>query len=456
MNTLTCRALTALALVAGLAGCHSRIPLIGSAPTYHFRTQSQEGALGKKVDVQLSDDDEFYSGGIRYEVPANGGLIATAKPVNTSVPITISLYTDGGGNEPIAKSEPGKKMEAPDLQPGTYFVVVSEPWKEAVKTRVSVVTVFKPQDPDLANGPYKTQTGARDLSPTGSVSDTVDYSAMRRTQFWKVSIPSGGLNLKFNPNGANLTAELIGPQGAPEKIDPVVGLKKDKLPGGDYFVKVYANDAGDSGKYDLSSAYVQGDVCENGGPACEIAGAEELKLPQDSKTADVDFNKAKAFHFYKASLKEKGRLTIVFKVLQPPRAKIQALFKKAPDDEGDRITGSSVTKDVEAPGDYYIQVAAPDAGDYGKYALQTIWQPANFISAEMVEKQTAGQCLLTVSAGSNQGVRSGAACTIVAGSNPAPIDSCVVDQAFSTLSKVRPLGSCARIPTQNVKVQISQ
>ena len=74
----------------------------------------------------------------------------------------------------------------------------------------------------------------------------------------------------------------------------------------------------------------------------------------------------------------------------------------------------------------------------------------------MLEKATAGGCMLTVSAGSNHGVRAGAACTIVAGANTSPIDSCVVDQAFPNLSKVRPTGNCSRIPLQNVKVQISQ
>ena len=75
MKTATFRALFALA-TAGLCGCHARVPLVGSAPEYRFRQQSQEGVLGKKTDVQLSDDAEFYAGGIRYEVPANGGLIA--------------------------------------------------------------------------------------------------------------------------------------------------------------------------------------------------------------------------------------------------------------------------------------------------------------------------------------------------------------------------------------------
>ena len=40
--------------------------------------------------------------------------------------------------------------------------------------------------------------------------------------------------------------------------------------------------------------------------------------------------------------------------------------------------------------------------------------------------------------------------------NTSPIDSCVVDQAFPNLSKVRPTGNCSKIPLQNVKVQISQ
>jgi len=55
--------------------------------------------------------------------------------------------------------------------------------------------------------------------------------------------------VKFDNHGANLSAEFVPPQGAPEKIDPVAGLAKNDLPAGDYFIKVYANDAGDAGRY---------------------------------------------------------------------------------------------------------------------------------------------------------------------------------------------------------------
>ena len=83
-----------------------------------------------------------------------------------------------------------------------------------------------------------------------------------------------------------------------------------------------------------------------------LEGAEELKLPSDSKTSDVDYAKSKQFHFYKASFKERGKLTITFKVLQPQRgSKVAAYFMKNPDDEGDRISGTSVTKDIEQPGE---------------------------------------------------------------------------------------------------------
>jgi hypothetical protein len=236
----------------------------------------------------------------------------------------------------------------------------------------------------------------------------------------------------------------------------VDSLKNEKLVGGDYEVNVDADHTKDAGKSDGTGVFVQRDLCENGGPACDIGGAEELKLPQDSKTADVDYDKAKAHHFYKATINEKGRLTIVFRLVQPARgSKVQALFKKSPVEKGDRLVGTSAVKDVDAPGDYFIQVTAPEPGERAKYALQTIWQPANFISSDMLEKATAGGCMLTVAAGSNNGVHAGAACTVV-GVNAAAIDACIVDQVFPNVSKVRPYGSCLRIPLQNVKVQISQ
>ena len=437
-----------------LAACHSRVPIIGSAPDYSIAKESRDGDLNRKQDVTLSDEGNQYMAGFRYELPAEGGLIASAKPVNPQAQITVSIYSEGSGNTPIAKGEPGKKVEATDLQPGIYYVTVAEPWKEAVRTRVELRTIFKPKDPDAAQQACKSQGTARELKETGAVEDSVDYSAQKRTCWWKVPLTSeGALSVKFDNNGANLSAELVPPQGAPEKIDPVAGLAKPDLPAGDYFVKVYANDAGDAGRYRLATVFKQGDTCKNGGPACSLEGAEELKLPSDSKTADVDYAKAKQFHFYKASFKEKGRLTITFKILQPPRgSKVAAYFMKTPDEEGDRIAGTSVTKEIDQPGDFYIRVQAPESGDYGKYAISTIFQPSNFIPADVVEIGRS-PCLLTVSAGTNQGVRPGLGCTVVTASGQA-LDSCVVDQTFPNLSKVKPANPRCNV-APNAKVQIS-
>ena len=444
-------------LAAAALGCHVRaIPVISTPPGFSVSHESVDGTLNKKQDATLSDEDNHYMAGFRYELPAPGSLIASAKPVNPQAQISVSIYSEGSGGEPIAKGEPGKKVEATELQPGTYYVTVQEPWKEAIRTRVELRTIYKPQDPDAAQQACKTQATARDLNPDkGQVEDGVDYSAQRRTCWWKVSLQSeGALAVKFNNNGNNLSADFVPAQGAPEKIDPVAGLNKPDLPAGDYFVKVYANDAGDAGRYSVATTFKQGDTCKNE-PHCSPETAEDLKLPSDSKTADVDVAKGKQFHFYKGSFKERGKLTISFKVLQPPRgSKVAAYFMKAQDDsEGDRISGTSVTKDIDNPGDYFIRVQAPETGDYGKYSIQTIWQPANFIAGDVVEIQKTPVCMLTVSAGTNQGVRANVGCTIV---NPAgqPVDSCVVDQVFPNLSKVKPGNArCNVAPT--AKVQIS-
>jgi hypothetical protein len=447
------RAALPLAALA-IAACHASWNPIAWPEKFSISKESQEGTLGKKQDVTLSNESNQYIAAFRYELPAPGGLIASAKPVNPQAQISLAVYSEGSGSEPIAKGEPGKKVEAKELQPGTYYVAVLEPWKDVIRTRVEVRTIYKPDDPDAAQQACKTQGTARELKADGSVEDSVDYSAQKRTCWWKVPLTAdGALAVKFDNRGANLSAEFVPPQGAPEKIDLVAGLAKNDLPAGDYFIKVYANDAGDAGRYRLVTMFKQGDTCKNGGPACSLEGAEELKLPSDSKTADVDYSRSKQFHFYKATLKERGKLTITFKVLQPPRgSKVAAYFMRNPDDEGDRISGSSVTKEIEQPGDFYVRVQAPESGDYAKYAIATIFQPSNFIPADVVEIGRS-PCLLTVSAGTNQGVRAGFGCTVVNASGQA-IDSCVVDQTFPNLSKVKPASARCNV-APNAKVQIT-
>ena len=303
-----------------IAACHAGWNPIAWPEKFSISKESQEGTLGKKQEATLSNEGNQYIAAFRYELPAPGALIASAKPVNPQAQISLAVYSEGSGSEPIAKGEPGKKVEAKELQPGTYYVAVMEPWKDVIRTRVEVRTIYKPEDPDAAQQACKTQGTARELKVDGAVEDSVDYSAQKRTCWWKVPLTAeGSLAMKFDSRGANLSAEFVPPQGAPEKIDPVAGLAKNDLAAGDYYIKVFANDAGDAGRYRLATSFKQGDTCKNGGPACSLEGAEELKLPSDSKTADVDYAKSKQFHFYKASFKERGKLTITFKVLQPQR-----------------------------------------------------------------------------------------------------------------------------------------
>ncbi|MFL5458097.1 MAG: hypothetical protein ACJ78X_16980 [Myxococcales bacterium] len=441
------RVVAVIVLAAGVACSHAPSQ---ERPAYDFRKSAVGLEPGRKAEGAFPSADSANQVAYRVAIPATGSLVASATAANPAARLGIEIYT--GGSAPLAKGAAAKPVETRQLPPGTYWIVVTN--AEKAETGFTLLALFKPDDPDLRGGPYRARSGARELPPDdGHVSDRVDYSGMTRTNYWRIDTPAqGDLKVTFDPEGANLVAEIEGPEGAPARIDPATGYEKNDLPAGDYYVKVYAVGPGDAGPYRLSTTFTV-DPCRNGGAACAREGAEELKLPQDSKVGEVDFKRAMQRHYYKASLQEKGRLTVAFKVLEPRGSKVAALFLR-PSEAPERIIGTG-TKEIDNPGDYYIEVIAPATGDYAKYSLQTTWQPANFVSGDVVELGR-NPCLLTVQAGTRQGVRAGAPCTIVVGSNPAAIDSCVVDQAFPNLCKVRPLGAGCHIPSQNVRVQISQ
>jgi hypothetical protein len=441
-----------LACAAFAAGCHARWFPLASAPDSNFRKSSSDGALNETVRGVLSGDG--FARSFRYQLPARGALLVSA--ASEGSPSRLGLEVYAGAEEPLASTEgrPDTRLTVQELGAGPVYVVVKEDWRNPRATRFRLTAVFKPEDPDQENGPYKARKGARPLSADqGLVGDAVDYSAMRRTNFWKIGLPvEGALTVRFNPRGQHLTAELISRDGAPAIIDPAAGLAKE-VPAGEYFVKVTADDAGDKGAYELSTGFQPADACRNGGPACAIEGAEDLKLPADSRTADVDFTRSMQFHFYKMVLKEKGRLTIVFKILDPQRgSKVAAFLLRTPAAEGERILGASKTVELD-PGDVYLKVEATEPGDFARYAVTSIFQPALYISGDVVEIQRRPTCLLTVSAGSNQGVRTAAGCTVVSRSGAAPTDACVVEEVYPNLSKIRPLAPGCRVaPTSKVQI----
>jgi hypothetical protein len=439
------RVVAVIVLAAGVACSHAPSQ---QQPVHDFRKSAVPVEPGRKAEGAFPSADSGNEVTYRVAIPAKGSLLASATAANPAARLEIEIYA--GDNTPVAKGDAGKPVETRQLSPGTSWVVVRDP--EKVETGFTFLALFKPADPDLHGGPYRARSGARELpADKGHVSDRVDYSGMTRTNYWRIDTPAeGDLKVSFDPQGANLVAEIEGPEGAPARIDPATGYEKKDLPPGDYYVKVHAVGPGDAGPYRLSTAFTA-DPCRYGGAACAREGAEELKLPQDSKVGEVDFRRSMQRHYYKASLKEKGRLTVAFKVLEPRGSKVAALFLRS--DEGAERIIDTGTKEIDSPGDYFIEVIAPASGDHARYSLQTTWQPANFVSGDVVELGR-NPCLLTVQAGTRQGVRAGAACTIVVGSNPAAIDSCVVTRPSRTCARW-PLGAGCRIPSQNVKVRIS-
>ena len=85
-----------------LAACHVRAIPFSTPPGFSVSKEAREGELGRKQDVTLSDEENHYIAAFRYDLPAPGGLTATAKPVNPQAQITVAIFSEGSGNEPIA------------------------------------------------------------------------------------------------------------------------------------------------------------------------------------------------------------------------------------------------------------------------------------------------------------------------------------------------------------------
>ena len=412
------------------------------------RENAQSADFGKKIEAEIDPAAGRWHDGRRVEVPADGSVIVKLKQTNPGAVLAVRVF--GEGNVPIAQGDATKPVRADDLHQGSFWIVVSA--TTAQPTHITESIVFKPADPDAAQSAEKTQAGAKEVTDVdgSKLAGTVDYSAMKRTQFWKlIGIAGGSLQIHFN-NGApkGVTAEVMPPGAAAEPIDPVAGWKKDNAPAGDYFVHVFAIDAGDAAQYELAVKYDQGDPCANGGDSCHAESADDLKAPSDTKTGEVDYNKAKAYHWYKLTAAQKGRVTFSFKA-QAKGSKVRAEVMPSVDaDDGDRVVGS-MSKDVEQGAAVLLRVSAPNRGDASKYTLTEVFQAANFINGKVVENDK--HCGLTVQAGSNQGVRAGVGCTVV-NSSGQPLGTAVVDQAFPNMSKVRMLGQCSMGGVEAVQI----
>jgi hypothetical protein len=78
--------------------------------------------------------------------------------------------------------------------------------------------------------------------------------------------------------------------------------------------------------------------------------------------------------------------------------------------------------------------------------------PVDSISCEILEVMSGG-CRFTVTCGAKQGVKPGAACSIV-NAKGAVIDGCVLDGIYPNVTRIRPLGFCSSIPRQGTTVRI--
>ncbi len=420
-----------------------------ASQSINLRASAVPTALGRFLSGEIDPDHDRWTECRRVEVPDEGALIVNLRQSNPQAQLELRVY--GDGTVPLTTGDSAKGARVDDVHHGSYWVAVIGKNSEATRFEESIV--YKPADPEKGGGPERTQAGAREVAELDGarLAGTVDYSAMKRTQWWKLRRVAGGaLSLRFAKDApAGVTAEVFMPGVASEKVDPLAGWKRDVSPPGDYYVRVTANEAGDRGDYTLSVTYSLGDLCANGGEACRGEAPEELKVPSDNRTSEVDASKGNAFHWYKLQAPQKGKVLIAFRVLGKA-GKLRAEVMSGPDaEEGERIAGT-LTRDIGASGVLFVRISAPLKGAGGKYAIAETFQPATVIAAKIVEDDR--RCQLSVGAGSVQGVHAGMAATIVSISGTI-LGQAVVDESFSQLSKVRMLGNCTAVGKDAAQIE---
>ncbi len=285
-----------------------------------LRANARDAKFCEKIEGEIDPGSNQWNDGRRLDVPADGAILVKVKQSNPSALLAVRIF--GDGNVPLATGDASKVTRADDIHQGTYYIVVSG--ANVQPTRFIEQIGFKPADPEAGGGAEKSQAGAKQVDDVdgAKLAGTVDFSAMKKSQWWKLAGISGGALALHFAGGApkGISAEVLPPGAAAEKVDNVAGWTKANIPAGDYMVHVFADDTCDMGQYEVAVKYDAGDPCQNGGDACHPESADDLKVPNDTKTGEVDFNKAKAYHWYKLTAPSKGKATFAWQRTLPERA----------------------------------------------------------------------------------------------------------------------------------------
>jgi len=110
------RAVFALSL---LTGCHARWFPSPARPGFSISTSPSTARSTRRWTRTLSDDDKPLRGGFRFELPAAGSLIASAKPINPQAQVSVSIHAEGSGDEPIPRASRARRWRPPSCSPAS-------------------------------------------------------------------------------------------------------------------------------------------------------------------------------------------------------------------------------------------------------------------------------------------------------------------------------------------------
>lgn len=136
---------------AGICGCHARWnPL--ATPARRDQGRTIEGKLNQPMRGLLSEEGAGYAVGFKYDILAPGKLSISAAPDVASVALDLLVFHDAGTPIATTRVAADKRLDV-QVVLGTYFVVVSEPGKEAVNTWFTLTAGFTPDVAASGGGP---------------------------------------------------------------------------------------------------------------------------------------------------------------------------------------------------------------------------------------------------------------------------------------------------------------
>ncbi|MBM3263724.1 MAG: PPC domain-containing protein [candidate division Zixibacteria bacterium] len=265
-----------------------------------------------------------------------------------------------------------------------YLAVVSEERGSQIPYRLETRTLVSP---DARSGPDGEPAGAKRLAVNGSSTGRVDYDAGDRTDWWQIS-PAGPGMLTVTLFGRNTS------DGIRMALYDRAGIEKlsEGQPAGNgreemtvdlsrkdtFLIRVFADDEGNAGDYQLVSWYSAGtgDTDDRGGSTDETPDLLHLRRPAKGV---IDYSAGKRANWWKITAENAGTLTVDME--GDAANNLDMAVYESNDRETPLATSHSrnsnrerVSVEVDRSGWYYVEIYAQKPGEKSRYTVTATFE----------------------------------------------------------------------------------